>query len=254
VSRDVMSYLEKVAVVLDCFPGGSDLSLAEVCERSGLPRSTSHRLLVELVGLGWLKRVENRFELGMALFELGERVDLKHRLRSAALPFMQDLYAVTGQTVHLAVRDGADAVYVEKIHGHSALMLPSQIGGRLPLNCTAVGKALLAVEPPQVQQKILEGPLRRYTSNSITDPKILARQLDDARRNGLAVEREESALGGSCLASVVLVEGKPVAALSVSVPSERFTPELLAPAVRTAAMALGRVLSGAPRGTRSMGK
>ncbi|MEU4650135.1 IclR family transcriptional regulator [Nocardia fluminea] len=244
MKRDGMSFLERAAAVLACFPGGAALTLDEVSARTGLPRSTTHRLLVELSGLGWTKRVDNRFELGMALFELGERVALKHRLRSAALPFMQDLYAVTGQTVHLAVRDGTDAVYVEKIHGHSALPLPSQTGGRLPLTCTAVGKALLATESAEVQADILNRPLRSYTRHSITDPKLLARQLDDVRRNGVALEREESALGGSCLAAPVLAAGQPVAALSVSVPSARFTPELLAPAVRTAVLALGRVLSG----------
>ncbi|WXG69451.1 IclR family transcriptional regulator [Rhodococcus sovatensis] len=155
---------------------------------------------------------------------------------------------MTEQTVHLAVRDGHDAVYVEKIHGHSSLPLPSQIGGRLPLTCTAVGKALLAPEDPAVQEEILSRPLRRYTPRSITDPKVLARELDSIRRTGIAIEREESALGGCCLASPVLLAGEPIAALSVSVPTERFAPELLAPAVRTAALALGRVLARASTG------
>ncbi|MGF0313263.1 IclR family transcriptional regulator [Rhodococcus sp. IEGM1428] len=245
MKRDALSVLQRSALILDAFPGGSALTLAEVATRTGLPRSTSHRLLVDLAELGWLTRRGNTFELGMALFELGERVGLKHRLRSAALPFMQDLFAVTEQTVHLAVRDGHDAVYVEKIHGHSSLPLPSSIGGRLPLTCTAVGKALLALEDPTIRNEILARPLRRYTPQSITDPKTLARELDSIRRTGIAIEREEAALGGCCLASPVLLAGEPIAALSVSVPKDRFAPELLAPAVRTAALALGRLLARA---------
>ncbi|MBY6681504.1 IclR family transcriptional regulator [Rhodococcus sp. BP-316] len=245
MSRDVVSVLQRAAWVLDSFPGGAALTLAEVATRTGLPRSTAHRLLVDLTNLGWLTRRDNTFELGLTLFELGERVGLKHRLRSAALPFMQDLFAVTGQTVHLAVRDGADAVYAEKIHGHAALPFPSQIGGRMPLTCTAVGKALLAPEDPDVRARILAGPLRRYTAHSITDADVLARELDGVRRTGVATEREEAALGGCCLASPVISLGKPVAALSVSVPAELFEPQLLAPAVRTAALALGRVLNRA---------
>lgn len=237
--------LERSALILDTFPGGTALSLAEVVARTGLPRSTTHRILVDLVEVGWLVRANNKFELGMTLFELGERVGLKHRLRAAALPFMQDLYSVTEQTVHLAVRDGNEAVYVEKIHGHSALALPSQIGGRLPLTCTAVGKALLAGETVEIRDRILGQSLRRYTPNSIADPKRLAQQLNSVRRTGIAVEREEAALGGCCLASPVLMAGRPIAALSVSVPTEQFKPELLAPAVRTAALALGRSLSRA---------
>ncbi|WP_084727690.1 IclR family transcriptional regulator [Rhodococcoides yunnanense] len=243
MKRDTLSVLQRSALVLNVFPGGSALTLAEVSTRTGLPRSTTHRLLVDLADLGWLSRRGNTFELGMALFELGERVGLKHRLRTAAVPFMQDLFAVTEQTVHLAVRDGHDAVYVEKIHGHSSLPLPSQIGGRLPLTCTAVGKALLAPESPAVQEEILSRPLRRYTPRSITDPKALARELDSIRRTGIAIEREEATVGGCCLASPVMLAGEPIAALSVSVPKEQFAPELLAPAVRTAALALGRVLA-----------
>ncbi|PYE11843.1 IclR family transcriptional regulator [Williamsia limnetica] len=238
-----MSQLEKSALLLASFPGGTPLTLAQACTRTGLPRSTTHRLLVELSALGWITRTGNRFELGMTLFELGERVSVKHRLRSAAMPFMQDLFAVTEQTVHLAVRDNYDVVYIEKLHGHSALSLPSHIGGRLPLTCTAVGKALLAYETAAVRTDVLSRPMRRYTTNSITTETQLARELDEARARGVAIEREEAAIGGCCLAAAVLRGGEPVAALSVSVPAEQFRPELLAPAVRTAALALGRVLS-----------
>ncbi|GAB7065731.1 IclR family transcriptional regulator [Mycobacterium hodleri] len=246
MSRDgVLSQLEKSALVLDAFPGGSALTLAQVCTRTGLARSTVHRLLVDLATLGWIGRSGNTFELGIGLFELGERVAVKHRLRTAAMPFMQDLYAVTGQTVHLAVRNRFDAVYIEKLSGHIPLPLPSQIGGRLPLTCTAVGKALLASETAELRIEVLAQPLRRYTVNSITDPKKLARELDDICRTGVAVEREESALGGCCVAVPVLLDGQPIAALSVSVPTEQFRPELLAPAVRTGALALGRVLARA---------
>ena len=248
MKRDDLSLLQRSALVLDIFPGGTALSLAEVTARTGLPRSTTHRVLTGLVELGWLTRTGSKFELGLALFELGERVGLKYRLRSAALPFMQDLYAVTGQTVHLAIRDGLDAVYVEKIHGHAALPLPSQIGGRLPLTCTAVGKALLAPEDADVRAHVLDKPLRSYTRNSVTDPARLARELDAVRRTGIAIEREESSLGSCCLASPVLLADRPIAALSVSVPTAGFKPELLAPAVRTAALALGRTLARTPTG------
>lgn len=247
MARDeqIPSPLEKSALILAAFPAGTALTLADVATRTGLPRSTAHRLLVSLTALGWISRNDNMFDLGMGLFELGERVPVKHRLRAAAMPFMQDLYAVTGQTVHLAVRDRNEVVYVEKLHGHTTHPLPSQIGGRLPLTCTAVGKALLATAPPEFRQQILSQPMRQYTANSITDPTALERQLAEVRRTGIALEREESALGSGCVAAPVLSNGAPIAALSVSVPIAEFRPERLAPAVRTAALALGRLMTRA---------
>ncbi|WP_441347010.1 IclR family transcriptional regulator [Rhodococcus sp. 05-2256-B1] len=242
-SRQNPSILEKAALVLEAFPGGTTLTLADVSTRTGLPRSTAHRLLVELSRLGWLTRTANSFELGMPLFELGERVSVKHRLRSTAMPFMQDLFAVTGQTVHLAVRDAHEVVYIEKLHGHLPADLPSRIGGRLPLTCTGVGKALLAFETRDLQEAVLDVPLRRYTPHSVTDPRVMRRQLDEIRRIGVAIEREEAAEGKCCVASPVVVSGSVVAAISVSVPARQFRSAHLAPAVRTAALALGRKLS-----------
>ena len=253
VSRDNASMLEKAAELLRAFTSSSPLSLAELGQRTGLARSTVHRLLTELSALGWVERVGSRYQLGMSLFELGELVPVKHRLRSVGLPFMQDLFAATGETVHLAVRDGVDALYAEKIHGHRSLPLPSRTGGRAPLTCTAVGKALLAHEPADEIEQVLRRPLRRWTRASITDPAVLLRQLDDIRRTGLAWEREEAAAGGACVASPVLVDGRAVAALSVSVPLERFSPEQLGPAVLTASLALGRRLSGNDAGFAAAG-
>lgn len=241
--RDGYSMVEKIALLLDAFPDGRPLSLAQLIEQTGLARSTVHRLLADVTALGWVARVGSRYELGTALLELGERVPVKHRLRGRAVPFMQDLFVVTGETVHLAVRDGVDALYVEKIHGHGALALPSRIGGRAPLTCTAVGKALLAHEEPDVVEELLARPMRRLTPASITDATVLRRELHEVRRTGLAVEREESASGGACVAAPVLVDGRPVAALSVSVPLDRLAPDRLGPAIRTAAAGLARVLT-----------
>lgn len=248
MKRDDMSLLERYTLILSAFPPGAALQLAEVATRTGLPRSTTHRMLVDMVSVGWVQRAGSGFELGMRLFELGERVPVKHRLRSAAMPFMHDLHAVTGHTVHLGVRDDHDIVYVEKLQGHAPMSLPSQIGGRLPLSCTGVGKAVLAFENAELREAVLARPLRRYTSHSIVDPAALDRQLLEIRRTGISVEREEAADGGCCVASPILVGDEPVAAISVSVPVEKFRSELLAPAVRATSLALGRALtrSGEP--------
>jgi DNA-binding IclR family transcriptional regulator len=240
MSRERYSMLEKAALILSSFTADGSMSLSELGRRTGLSRSTVHRLMVDLVDLGWVERKGNHYQLGMSLFELGELVPAKRRLRSVGLPYMQDLFAATGETVHLAVREGMDAVYLEKLHGHRPLPLPSRTGGRVPLTCTAVGKALLAHEPIGVVQNILGRPLRQLTSRSINEPALLLKQLADIRCTGLAWERGEAVPDGACVAAPILVGGRAVAAISVSMPGDRFHPEQLGPAVITASLALAR--------------
>ncbi|WP_432039147.1 IclR family transcriptional regulator [Streptomyces cucumeris] len=241
--------LDKAGLILDCFaPERESYRLSELCERTGLPKPTAHRLAADLVRLGWLERTGHRYRLGAKLFELGARVPRRRDLREAALPFLQDLFEATRETVHLGVREGLDVVYVERVHGHDALRLPSRIGGSLPLSCTGVGKALLAFSGPELTGEVLAHPLRSLTPRSITDPALLRTALEKAQVAGLAYEEEEAAPGVSCIAAPVFARGTVVAALSVAVPRERFSAARLAPAVRTAALGLSRVLRGGPGG------
>ncbi|MFF0087043.1 IclR family transcriptional regulator [Streptomyces canus] len=237
--------LDKAAAILDCFiPGGEAFRLSELSVRSGLPKPTVHRLAADLVRLGWLERSGPHYRLGAKLFELGSLVPHRLDLREAALPFLQDLFEATRETVHLGVREGLEIVYLERIHGHEALRLPSRIGGSLPLSCTGVGKALLAFSGPELTEELLSQPLPSLTPHSITDPARLRMALEKTRVSGLAYEEQEAALGVSCIAAPVFDGGAAVAALSVAVPRDRFSPAQLAPAVRTAALGLSRVLRG----------
>ncbi|MFE0678241.1 IclR family transcriptional regulator [Streptomyces sp. NPDC058867] len=237
--------LEKATNILGSFaPGGGSFRLSELAERTGLPKPTVHRLAVDLVRLGWLERSGAEYRLGPKLFELGSLVPHRLDLRETALPFLQDLFEATRETVHLGVRDGVDVVYLERIHGHEALRLPSRIGGSLPLSCTAVGKALLAFSGSELTERVLSGPLPALTPHSLTDPARLRLALEKIRVSGLAYEEQEAAVGVSCIAAPVFERGTAVAALSVAVPRDRFSPAQLAPAVRTAALGLSRVLRG----------
>ncbi|WP_200308155.1 IclR family transcriptional regulator [Streptomyces adelaidensis] len=235
--------LEKSALILECFiPSGGPYRLSELSERAGLPKPTVHRLAADLVRLGWLERAGHLYRLGAKLFELGSLVPHRLDLRETALPFLQDLFEATRETVHLGVREGLDVVYLERIHGHEALRLPSRIGGSLPLNCTGVGKALLAFSGAELTEEVLSRPLPSLTPYSITDPARLRMALEKIQVSGLAYEEQEAALGVSCIAAPVFAGGTTVAALSVAVPRSRFSPAQLAPAVRTAALGLSRVL------------
>ncbi|MER7922326.1 IclR family transcriptional regulator [Streptomyces sp. NPDC096057] len=235
--------LDKAALIIESFgPGGGLFRLSELCERTRLPKPTVHRLAADLVRLGWLERAGAQYRLGAKLFELGSLVPHRLDLRETALPFLQDLFEATRETVHLGVRDGMDVIYLERIHGHEALQLPSRIGGSLPLSCTAVGKALLAFSGPELTEELLCRPLPSLTPRSITDPDRLRKALEKIQVSGLAYEEQEAALGVSCIAAPVFAHGTTVAALSVAVPRERFSPARIAPAVRTAALGLSRVL------------
>ncbi|WP_225627500.1 IclR family transcriptional regulator [Streptomyces werraensis] len=234
--------LDKAALLLDAFyPTGGEFRLSELVARTGLPKTTTFRLAGKLVELGLLEHVQEHYRLGNHLFELGSLVSRRLDLRETALPFLQDLFESTRQTVHFGVRDGFDVVYVERIHGHDSPALPSRIGGRLPLSCTAIGKALLAF-CKEAACDLDTRELPRLTPYSITDPAALRTALEQIQVSGLAYEEQEAAVGVSCIAAPVFAGASAVAALSVAVPQQQFRPAHLAPAVRTAALGLSRAL------------
>lgn len=260
-TRDQSNMLEKSLRILQAFRSGDQhLRLGELADRTGMAKSTVHRLAQVLVDNRLLASTDSGYELGIALFELSSLVPVKQQLRVAALPFLQDLFMATHETVHLGIREGMDVVYVEKIYGHSDLGLPSRVGGRLPLNCTGIGKALLAFSDEQVRADFFSRPLRRITDKSVIDPSRLTRELAEARATGLAFEREEATSGRECVAAPVIVHGEVVAAMSISVPVSAYRMPQLAAAIKTAALSLARHLrtvqtvAGSPLEFRATGQ
>lgn len=230
--------------LLDAFEAGDRvLSLAELTRRTGLTKATAHRLTRELVAHRLLDREEGGYRLSSGLFERGLRALADRGLVEIAMPFLQDLYALTRETVHLGVLDADEVVYIAKIVGHRQIEVPSRLGGRMPLHCTAIGKALLAHADADLRQRVLSAPLPRRTPHTIVVPGLLAPQLETAAANGVAFEREESAAGVTCVAAPVLArDGRPLAAVSVTGPMLRLRPEAHASAVRAAAGAIAAIL------------
>src|SRR3984957_10587488 len=130
--------IDRVSLVLDAFDGPGRLTLAQVVRRTGLPRSSAHRMLDRLVQLRWLRRSGRDYELGMRLVELGSLAVHQDRLHRAAAPLLQGLHRATGLVVHLAVLDGTDVVYLDKIGDRALGAIPTRVGGRQPAHCTAV--------------------------------------------------------------------------------------------------------------------
>ncbi|WP_395109564.1 IclR family transcriptional regulator [Actinomadura sp. SCN-SB] len=240
------TYLSRIMSILDAFRAEEDaVGVAELARRTGLPKSTVHRIALSLVEARLLERHGSGVRLGLRLFELGQRVPRQRALRDAALPYMSDLREATRQTVHLAVLEGSEVVYVEILASPGGPPLPSRVGGRLPAHATGVGKAILAFSPPEVSRAVLDGELPRLSTRSTVAPGLLARELAVIRKEGVAYDHEESGQGVVCAASPVLGPGGEVlGALSVSGWSNRMPLRHVAPAVHTAALALSRTLGG----------
>ncbi|MBZ3900354.1 IclR family transcriptional regulator [Streptomyces griseiscabiei] len=218
------------------------LSLTEVAALTGLPLSTSRRLLKELADWGALERLpDQRYRVGLRLWRLGSLAPQQRNLRDAALPFMQDLCEATQENVQLVVLDGLEALCIERISAAGAVSTKTVVGGRLPLHATGVGKVLLALSPPEVLQATLHNGLPRITRFTVTEPGRLARSLQDVRRARLAFSQEEMTLGAVSVAAPVLGRDDRVLAALGIVTRSRARLERLAPAVRAAALGVSRV-------------
>lgn len=238
------SVLGRALAIVSAFNTDDEsVQLSELARRTGLPKATVHRFLQQLCGFNVIERTATGYQLGMRLFELGMRQPVSRDLR-AAMPILGDLRDATHETVHLAVLDEAEVLYVEKLVGHHGPPLASRVGGRLPAHCTGLGKALVAFGPKGVAEAVLRAPLTRLTPRTIVLPGPLSRELVKIRREGVAYEYEESTPGVACAACPVMgPDGVAVAAISVAGWVHRFDPARFAPAVRTAALAVSRQLA-----------
>lgn len=243
-----VSVTARVLRLLAAFtPEAPELTLSQLSRRSGIPLSTAHRIVDELLRWGAVERdADGRYRIGLRLWELGALAPRGVGLREAAMPFLEDLYEATHENVQLAVLEGTEALYVERISGRDAVNILTRVGGRLPLHATGVGLVLLAHAEPALQEEILAGPLRRFTDKTITSPQVLRRVLADIRRSQFAVtDGQVELIALSVAAPIYGPTDEVVAALSIVVPAQR-RPEAFVPAVRAAARGVSRVL-GAPR-------
>lgn len=239
--------IDRVSLVLDAFDGPGRLTLAQIVRRTGLPRSSAHRMLERLVQLRWLRRSGRDYELGMRLVELGSLAVHQDRLHKAAIPRLHELHAATGLVVHLAVLEGTDVVYMEKIGNRMAAAIPTRVGGRQLAHCTAVGKAMLAVADEDDVDVLDAALMPRLTKYSVATHAQLRTELLKVRSHGIAFDREESLPGFGCVAAAIGEPGEAVAAVSVCGPMSQmmFDQRLVAP-VRMAAMGIWRAVEGGP--------
>ncbi|MER6996387.1 IclR family transcriptional regulator [Streptomyces sp. NPDC000410] len=246
------SLLEKAARVLGAFDGAEPrLSLTEVVRRSGIPRSSAHRILDQLVQLRWLDREGRDYRMGMRILELGALAAHHNRLRRAALPQLHALHESTGHLVHLYALDGAEVVCLERIGGSEDSTVPSRVGGRMPAYCTAAGKAILAFSDPAAVEQVIAYGLRPRTPRTLVRPVAFRSELAAARDSGVAFDREESFRGVACVAAPLRGAGRAIAAISLSGKGTHRELDRLAVAVRASARTVWSQLYGPGRAGRS---
>lgn len=240
--QSVSSRLLAVLAVFD--ERHRSLTLTQIAAASGLAAATAHRLVRELVEWGALVRIESgAYVIGRRLWKLGMLAPDQSDLRDVASPFLHDIYGATLATVHLAIREGDQVLYLDRLAGHASVPAVSRIGSRLPLHATGVGKVLLAFAPPDVVHSVL-GSLTRLTPYTVTRPGQLDRELARVRREGWAQTVEEMTLGACSVAVPIRSSsGDVLAAVGVVVPSLKRDRAGLIAALHVAARGIGRSLS-----------
>lgn len=203
-ASDRRSHLERIFAVLAAFQDNSGLSLAELTRRVSLPKTTVHRIVHELRGVGVLTHDGDRYRVGLQLFAISMCAPYA-QLRDAAAPVLRQLAATTEATVGLAILDDGDAVYLDRTLGKNdhARTGFAQPGSRLPAHSCASGKVLLATSNTYPLAEQIPTVLRRVGPRTITDPERLAQELAVARQRRVAVEDGESAPGVIAMAAAI---------------------------------------------------
>jgi DNA-binding IclR family transcriptional regulator len=235
----------KALALLDALGSGApSLGVSELARRADLPKSTAFRLLACLDDAGYVDRIGTEYCLGRRLFELGNQIAYcrPSGLRDVALPYLSELYERAHHIVHLAVLDGVDVLYLEKLFGHNPTRSPSHVGRRVPAACCGLGKAMLAFSSPQAVMNVITKGLERRTPYTVANAKLFREELARIREEGVAYDREEAALGLTCIAAPILKGDRAVAAVSVSGPTSRFDPATMVNPVRRAASGIAQRL------------
>ena len=229
--------LGRSAAIMEAFDGAQQvLSLADLNKRTGLPKSTLHRLVDQLCQVGWLERDHGGYRVGLRMFEFGTLAVDGNRLHEAAFPHLQALASRTGLAAQLAILDHAEVVYLERIVV-GPIRLPTRRGGRKPAYCTALGKAMAAYDDDAIRA-VIAAPRPRKTTETITDAAALRTELNRVREAGVAFDRGEAYQELVCVAAPIRSSGQAIAAVSVTGLAGRMRWSVMTEAVRGTAAAI----------------
>ena len=211
-----------------------EIGISALARRLSLAKSTVHRLAVTLVSEGLLEqdRETGKYQLGIALFRLGALVRRRMNVSNQARPYLYDLREKINESVHLAILDETEIMYVYNLEGTHAIRMRSDIGVRKPAYCTAEGQAILAFQPDEVVDRVIAAGLVQRTPKTITSPEKFRRELAAIRQRGCAVEDEESEIGMISIAAPIRDDlGEVVAAVGIAGPLTRLSKKSIAAVV-----------------------
>lgn len=219
--------IDRVVSLLDMLSESDvPLSLAEICSRMGLHKSTAHRSLIVLERTSMIERTpEGRFRLGLKLYELGNRAVEQVDLRERVQPFFRRLAMEVGETVHLSVLQKTKVVYLDKVEPNRRVCMTSKSGTSNPVYCTSMGKAMLAFLPNDIREEILAKiRFTRFTPKTLCTREALLKSLERVKKRGFAIDDEEIEVGVRCVGVPIFDNNRhPIAAVSVSGPASRIT-------------------------------
>ena len=219
----------KVLRILEALDNSSEgLNLRQISLQTGVNKSTAYRFLSHLEGAGYLFRQEDgTYLIGPRLARFGTGIAYHARLRKISRPILEEVWRITKETVNLAILDGHEVLLLDVIESPQLFRMGSQVGMRMALNCTALGKTILAFMPLETQEEMLASlTFTRVTPRTIMDAARLRKELVRVRNQGYALDDREGNLGARCIAAPILDgSGRVLAAISVTGPVTRITRE-----------------------------
>ena len=222
----ILSSVKKALELLDHFTvERPELSLAEISREVDAHKSSVFRVLTTLEAAGFLEKdpLSGKYRLGLKILDLAGRVWGRHDIRQIAAPFMEELARQTEEVIHLAVLDGADIVYLEKKGQGQILTVATRVGGRNPAYASSMGKILLAdLSESELKGILGQGKLKKLTPNTIDEIPKLIKELASIRKQGFALDNEETFPGIRCVGAPIRdARGRVIAAVSATVPAQR---------------------------------
>lgn len=228
-NKVLVQSVDRALSILEVFCQHEELGVTEISKIIELNKSTTYGLLNTLYENGYVDKNSNgRYCLGLKLLELGQYVQKRLDVRNIARPFLEELCEKYDETIHLVLCYRGGAYYVDKVESARSIVNITQVGKKVALNASSVGKIILAYMPIEQQEIELAVPLKSYTPNTITDPIELRKHIELVRKNGYALDMEEIELGIRCVGAPLRnYSGSVIGAFSCSAPATRVSSEKL---------------------------
>ena len=225
-SKNIQSIARAIEILRYISDASKPVSLTNISRDLGLRISTAHGILATLKNFNFISQnpEDDKYFLGFAMLEMGQKVLDSMDIRIIAAPYLQQLTDCYGDTTHLAVRVRTECVYIDKVEGNRAVRISSQIGGRRPVYCTAIGKSLVAYLPEEDLENLLaQVKFKPLTPTTITSLEELRAHLKDVKNKGYSLDLEEAEIGLSCVAAPIRNHlNETIAAISIAMPTNRF--------------------------------